>query len=697
MKTCQILFAIFFGNVDALRLNSSNKIKNNQLAAVVKQLQQIALNTKADGIKDASLLQQNEVECADILATAKGDITATKDKLRNAEAHSSQAEGSISQYQSGIEAAAADAGSTQLTIDAAKKERGEEKAAFEEEREIAREAITELHNALKIVKHAMKSTTGLLSTSAKASLKKVVTSLSLVSKSVGIEFEDHAKLKALVQQDDDDDGLPFDGLPVDDLVLTQTGAPQATTKAYESSSGAVLDVLEKLLEETEGNLRKLISKDQSNSHNYQMLIQSEQNELTGLNEDQTYMKARLEESRAKKGAAEKNIAKSSATLNKLKPYNDKMIRDCGRLQGDFNKRENERSAMLQALDTATTVLSGDKMRSSVQGANDAYVSLLQRAKIDDSARTRVHNVLEEAARRLHSVGLEQVASRVSSGGAFDNVRGMIEKMVSRLESQASEEATKEDKCKNDIATATSQEKKKAIAEKKHRSRVDMATAQIEESTDAVADARKQLGVLRAQMSSVESTFSEEQSVFNKYDSDAGTSIEGLDKAISALQNQFGEESFLQANDVTERSIAGFESSSGGAAGAADRATGPIGILQTIKTDMENERVERTGDFKEAKRLHQDGKNEMQIQIMGAKTTIDQTTKQISSLKKSLADYNEDLDNATQELAAITKELATYKKSCTANVQTYGERKAAREQEILSLKEALDILENETAQ
>merc|ERR1711939_544936 len=114
-------------------------------------------------------------------------------------------------------------------------------------------------------------------------------------------------------------------------------------------------------------------------------------------------------------------------------------------------------------------------------------------------------------------------------------------------------------------------------------------------------------------------------------------------------------------------------------------------------DMENEKVERTGDFKEAKRLHQDAINEMQVQIMGAKTTIDQTTRQISSLKKSLSDYNEDLDNATQELAAITKELATYKKSCTANVQSYAERKAAREAEIASLKEALDILENDTTQ
>jgi hypothetical protein len=686
MKVSQILFAIFFGNVESLRLNSNSKAENNQIAMVVKQLHEIVLNTKADGTKDTGLLQTNKEECADILATAKGDITAKQDALRNAEARESQAQAAISQYQSGIEAAAADAGTTQQTIDRAKEERAAEKATFKEEHQVAQEAITEMQNAIKIVKHAMASTTGLLSTSATTSLNKVINSLSLVSKSMGIEFEDHAQLKALIQNDDDDD----------DLVLTQTEAPQATEKAYVSKSGSILKVLQKLLEETEANLRKLITNDQQKSANYQLLLQSEQNELATLQADQDRQRASLEEARSKLGAASKNAAKATASLNKLRPFNEKMTRDCNRLEPDFNKRETERTAMLQALDTAITVLSGDKMRQSMGGAADAYVSLIQRSKIDDKARARVRDVLENAARRLHSVGLEQVASRVSSGGAFDGVQGMIEKMINRLESQASEEATKEDKCRNDIKTATAQQKKKTIAEKKHKSRVDMATAQIEESTDTIKDAHKQLGVQRKQLGEAEATFHEEQQVFSKFDLDSQNSLQGLDKAISALQNQFGEESFLQADDVTIRSLGAFESGSGGATGAADRASSPIGILTTIKEEMQEELVQRTGDFKNMKRLHQDSKSELQVQIEGAKTTIDSTQKMMSSLKKSLTDYNEDLDNSVQELAAITKELNTYKKACTASVQSYAERKAAREQEIASLKEALTILENETA-
>jgi len=685
MKVSQILFAIFFGNVESLRLNSNSKAENNQIAGIVKQLHQIVLNTKGDGITDSNLLQQNKEECSGILATAKGDITAKQDALRNAEARQSQAQAAISQYQSGIEAAAADAGTTKQTIDRAKEERAAEKATFQEEHQVATVAITEMQNAIKIVKHALNSTTGLLSTSATTSLNKVINSLSLVSKSMGIEFEDHAQLKALIQNDDDDD----------DLVLTQTEAPQATKNAYESKSGSILKVLQKLLEETEANLRKLINNDQQKSANYQLLLQSEQNELATLQADQDRQKASLEESRAKLGAASKNAAKATASLNKLRPFNDKMTRDCNRLDPDFNKRETERTAMLQALDTAITVLSGDKMRQSIAGAADAYVSLIQRSKIDDKARARVRDVLESAARRLHSVGLEQVAARLTSGGAFDNVHGMIEKMINRLESQASDEATKEDKCRNDIKSATAQQKKKTIAENKHKSRVDMANAQIEESTDTIKDAQKQLGALRKQLSESEATFHEEQALFTKFDSDSGNSLAGLDKAISALQNQFGDaESFVQ-DDVTMRTLGAFESSFGGQDGASKLATGPIGVLTTIREDMQEEHIQRTGDFKNMKRLYQDSKSELQVQIEGAKTTIDSTQKMMSSLKKSLTDYNEDLDNSVQELAAITKELNTYKKACTASVQSYAERKAAREQEISSLKEALTILLSET--
>merc|ERR1711981_620465 len=109
----------------------------------------------------------------------------------------------------------------------------------------------------------------------------------------------------------------------------------------------------------------------------------------------------------------------------------------------------------------------------------------------------------------------------------------------------------------------------------------MATAQIEESTDTIKDAQKQLGALRKQLGESEATFHEEQKVFSKFDLDSQNSLQGLDKAISALQNQFGEESFVQ-DDVTARSLGSFESGSGGATGAADRASGPIGILTTIK-------------------------------------------------------------------------------------------------------------------
>jgi hypothetical protein len=49
-----------------------------------------------------------------------------------------------------------------------------------------------------------------------------------------------------------------------------------------------------------------------------------------------------------------------------------------------------------------------------------------------------------------------------------------------------------------------------------------------------------------------------------------------------------------------------------------------------------------------------------------------------------------------ELNAVNDYLASLDKKCTYKVESYAERKARREAEINGLKEALEILESETA-
>ena len=61
-----------------------------------------------------------------------------------------------------------------------------------------------------------------------------------------------------------------------------------------------------------------------------------------------------------------------------------------------------------------------------------------------------------------------------------------------------------------------------------------------------------------------------------------------------------------------------------------------------------------------------------------------------------ANFSTDREGVQSELDATLEYLAGLDKKCTYKVETYAERKARRESEVAGLKNALEILESETA-
>merc|ERR1719215_2013393 len=84
----------------------------------------------------------------------------------------------------------------------------------------------------------------------------------------------------------------------------------------------------------------------------------------------------------------------------------------------------------------------------------------------------------------------------------------------------------------------------------------------------------------------------------------------------------------------------------------------------------------------------------------SKTTKEQDgkykTKEAAALGKSASELSTDREGVQSELDATLEYLAGLEKKCTYKVESYAERKARRESEIAGLKNALDILESETA-
>merc|ERR1719330_475582 len=83
-----------------------------------------------------------------------------------------------------------------------------------------------------------------------------------------------------------------------------------------------------------------------------------------------------------------------------------------------------------------------------------------------------------------------------------------------------------------------------------------------------------------------------------------------------------------------------------------------------------------------------------------KTTKEQDvaykSKEATGLDKAVAELTADRSGVQTELDAVNEYLSTLVKECVEKAETYAERKARFEAEIGGLKEALQILESETA-
>jgi len=72
------------------------------------------------------------------------------------------------------------------------------------------------------------------------------------------------------------------------------------------------------------------------------------------------------------------------------------------------------------------------------------------------------------------------------------------------------------------------------------------------------------------------------------------------------------------------------------------------------------------------------------------------TQEFAALDNKIAELSSDRDTTGSELDAVLEYYGKVKERCIAKPETYEERKKRRDAEIAGLKEALRVLENETA-
>merc|ERR1719510_2150834 len=107
-------------------------------------------------------------------------------------------------------------------------------------------------------------------------------------------------------------------------------------------------------------------------------------------------------------------------------------------------------------------------------------------------------------------------------------------------------------------------------------------------------------------------------------------------------------------------------------------------------------AEETSEEDDAEAAYQKKTQEHKVTKTLKDQDVKYNTQEFKSLDKEIAELSGDRETTNSELSAVLDYYEKIKNRCIAKPETYESRKARREAEIQGLKEALAILQDETA-
>jgi len=261
------------------------------------------------------------------------------------------------------------------------------------------------------------------------------------------------------------------------------------------------------------------------------------------------------------------------------------------------------------------------------------------------------------------------------------VRGLIKDLIAELEEAGAAEASKEAKCKSDIAGGTRDVKVKAGQMKKYQSRLDSSSAKFETLGVEVKELQaevKQMGIDMQAWSKIRNQENTDNTATIK---DAVESIEAIGTAIGVLQEFYGTAALLQTAVASKQP-------------QSESATMIIEYLQTAQEDFEKIRQEAETAEKTGTEDYEKDMQAAKVSLAKKKALIEGKEGERASLKVMIGQVSEDLANATKAWEAATEYLKNKKEECSNKAMSYEERKRRREEEIAGLQEALEILSSD---
>jgi len=676
----------------ALKASAEN---TNPLAKVIELLDGLKAKVTAEGEAEAKAYKDFFAWCDDAAANSGFEIKTATAKKEELTATIEKATSDISEGSSKIEELAASIAKAEAEVAEATAIRGKEKGEFSAAEAELVDTVDALDRAIAIIGREAAKNPALTQIDT-SNMNSVINGLKTILDAAAIGSGDQKLLTGLLQsqqgEDDEDSDLSF-------------GAPAAA--GYKSHGSGIMDVLEDLKEKAESELGDLRKAENNAAHNYDMLKQSLTDQVGADNkdkDDETSAKNAAEETKATAEGDLTNTVKDLADAsNALAVANT----NCMSVAADHEATVISRNEELKAIGQATKILHETSGAAVGQAYGflqvDSNSQLRTRA---DLSNAEVVNVVKKLAQRQHSSALAQLASRIeavvrygSSAGEdpFVKIKGMIGDMIGKLEEEAANDATEKAYCDEEMAKTEAKKSELEGDVATLTSKIDRAAAASAKLKEEVKELQAELASLAKTSAEMDQIRSEEHSDYSQAKSDLELGLSGVGKALGVLRDYYGGggasmiqdgtdfNAFMQQPAMPEKHEA--------AGGAGDAI---LNLLEVVESDFSKNLATEEAQEADSAAVYEKTTQENKVTKTLKNQDVKYKTQEFKSLHKNIADLSSDKGTANTELSAVNEYYAKLRDRCIAKPESYGDRKARREAEIVGLKEALQTLEEETA-
>jgi len=629
------------------------------IAKVIELLSSLEAKILSEGAASQKTYDEFAEWCEDRSKELGFEIKTHTGEKEGLEASIADDKATIADLNAKIEELTGEVAKDEADLKAATDVREKEKADFVAEEAELSETISVIERAITIIEQEMAKSSSLLQTQTAGNLAQVFETL---VKASFLSSADSDRLTSLVQTQEN-----------------EAGAPAAA--AYESSSGGVVGVLEKLLDEAKEQLETATKTERASQDQYEMVAGSLSDEIKYANKEIDEAKKKLAETQAALSVAEGDLAVTNKSLAGAVKAKAELHQDCMEKAQDFELETKSRGEELKALATAKKAISESLLQ--VQPDQES-VSLLQvsRKRSQNVAGVKSLRIVRDLAMKIKSAALSQLASRMSAmlryGGGddqFAKVKGLIKDLIGRLIAEAKAEAEEKAYCDKELAETRAKKTDKEDEIAKLTAAIDRMTARIAVLKGEIAATQKELAELAASQLAMDNLRGEEHDVYLAQKAEMEEGLQGVKLALKTLKDYYG-----------------------GASGDHEAATGAgegiIGLLEVIESDMTKTltEVEATEKASADEYDRQTKENEVEKTLMDQ--DVKYKSKEQKGLEDALAEATSDRTSVTAELDAVLEYLKSIEARCIAKPMTFEERVKRREAEIAGLKEALEILGGE---